>query len=53
MKQHFDKEKHKQEDKAVDPKYIIKDAHRQGKLSAFATADLLRMYEVMEQAGSI
>ena len=53
LRQFEDIEKTKKQEKAVDPKHIIKSEYRQGKLSAFATADLLRLYEVMEQAGSI
>ena len=53
LKQFEDHEKTKQEEKAIDPKHIIKSEYKQGKLSAFATADLLRFYEVMDQAASL
>ena len=53
MQQFEDKKKSKKEEKEADPKTYIKSEYRAGNLSAFATADLLRLYEVMEQAGTL
>ena len=43
----------KKAEKDADPKSFVKGEYRAGKLSSFATQDLLRLYEVMESVGSM
>ena len=39
--------------KNAEPKEVIKSEYRQGNLSSFAANDLMRLYEVMDEAESI
>lgn len=53
MKNFLEQEKVSKVAVASDPKTMIKAEYRQGKISKFAAADLIRLYEVMDEAESI
>ena len=53
MKEFLDFEKSKKAQANIDPKVMVKNDYRNGKLSSFASQDLIRLYEVMEEQESL
>ena len=53
MKNFLEQDKVNKLNTEMDPKVIIKNEYRKGKLSKFAANDLIRLYEVMGEAESI